>query len=165
MKAKEATFLRGHKNPWSSEIYLGTGMVLRLADHLYKGDDSFNKIHGDHNNSSICLRSRYQDTISFLSFDTQGGSQPGEDIGTFLHRCISNSCFLLLRVLDLELVYQPKLPEALELLTYLRYLDLRKTKLDMRLQSVSKLLNLQTLDVKDTRIRTLPNSIWEMQQL
>ena len=35
----------------------------------------------------------------------------------------------------------------------------------MLLQSVSKLLNLQTLDVKDSRIRTLPNSIWEMQQL
>ena len=68
-------------------------------------------------------------------------------------------------MLGLELVYQPKLPEALELLTHLRYLGLRKTKLDMLLPSVCKLLNLQTLDVKHTRIRTLPNSIWEMQQL
>lgn len=47
LKAKEATFLRGHKNPWPSKIYSGTGMVRRLADHLNKGDDSFNQIHGD----------------------------------------------------------------------------------------------------------------------
>ncbi|KAJ9701589.1 hypothetical protein PVL29_006812 [Vitis rotundifolia] len=165
LKAKEATFLQGHKKPRSSEIYLGTGMVHRLADHLDKGDDSFNQIHGYHNTSSISLQSQYQDTTSFLSFDTREGSKPGEDIGNFLDRCISNRCLLLLRVLDLELVYKPKLPEALELLRHLRYLGLRWTKLDMLPSSVGKLLNLQTLDVKHTDIRTLPNSIWSMQQL
>ena len=165
LKAKEATFLQGHKKPRSSEIYLGTGMVHRLADHLDKGDDSFNQIHGYHNTSSISLQCQYQDTTSFLSFDTREGSRPGEDIGNFLDRCISNRCLLLLRVLDLELVYTPKLPEALELLRHLRYLGLRRTKLDMLPSSVGKLLNLQTLDVKHTDIRTLPNSIWAMQQL
>ena len=55
LKAKEATFLQGHKKIRSSDICLGTGTVHRLADHLDKEDDSFNQIHGYHN-TSIYLR-------------------------------------------------------------------------------------------------------------
>ncbi|KAL6343361.1 hypothetical protein AAG906_022944 [Vitis piasezkii] len=125
----------------------------------------FDHIHGDYNRISTSLRPRYQDVISFISFDSQEGNKPGEDIGKFLHRCISSSYFLLLRVLDLEHVFRPKLPEALGKLTRLRYLGLRWTFLEMLPSSIRKLQNLQTLDLKHTYISTLPSSIWKMQHL
>ncbi|RVW91944.1 Disease resistance protein RPM1 [Vitis vinifera] len=89
----------------------------------------------------------------------------GEEIGDFLRRCISSSCFLSLWVLDLENVYKPKLPEALGELTQLRYLGLRSTFLEKLPSSISKLRNLQTLDIKHTNIKTLPISICKLQQL
>ena len=142
-----------------------TGLICRLADHLDKEDVSFDHIHGDYNTATTSLTPQNRHVISLLSFDTREGSKPGEDIGNFLHRCISTSFLLLLRVLDLENVFRPKLPGELAKLTRLRYLGLRWTFLEMIPPSVSKLQNLQTLDLKHTSINTLPNSIWKMQQL
>ncbi|RVW58041.1 putative disease resistance protein [Vitis vinifera] len=145
-KALQATFLQVGTNT-KSESSLGTGMIRRLTDHLDKGDVSFDHIHGDRKTISASVQPLYREVVSFLSFDTQEGSKPGEDIGNFLHRCISSSCLLLLRVLDLENVFKPKFPEALGKLTRLRYLGLRSTFLDVLPSFVNKLQSLQALDV------------------
>ena len=153
-KALQATFLR-----------VGTGMIRRLSDHLDKGDVSFDYIHGDRKKASGSLQLLYGEVVSFLSFDTREGSEPGEDIRHFLCRCISSNCLLLLRVLDLENTFRPKLPEEIGKLTQLRYLGLRSTFLDVLPSSINKLQSLQTLDIKHTNISNCPSLIWNMQQL
>ncbi|XP_058770170.1 disease resistance protein RPP13-like [Vicia villosa] len=125
-----------------------------------------NHIHGDTSSTRIdpaSLRNYYKDVISFLSFDTREGSKPGREIGYFMKVSISSDCFLLLRVLDLERVYKPKLPKSIARLSQLRYLGLRWTYLESLPSFISKLLKLQTLDLKHTYIHTLPISIWEME--
>ena len=163
-KTQEATFLQYHAKT-RSELSPSTGLIRRLVDHLDNEDVSFGHIHGDENTTSTSLKPHYQDVLSFLSFDAREGSKPGEDVGNFLHECISSSCFLLLQVLDLEHVFRPKLPKQLGKLTRLRYIGLRWTFLQMLPSSISKLQNLQTLDLKHTYIDTLPSSIWKVQQL
>ena len=163
-KAQKATTLRDHIYT-RSELFLGNDMIRHLVDHLDRKDISFVHIHGGCDTSSASLTHYYQDVLSFRSFDTRRESKPGEEVGNFLRRCISSSCFLLLRVLDLENVFRPNLPEALGELTQLRYLGLRSTFLEMLPSSISKLQNLQTLDLKHTNFSTLPNSIWKLQQL
>ncbi|RVW91976.1 Disease resistance RPP8-like protein 3 [Vitis vinifera] len=116
-------------------------------------------------NTTTSLTPFYEDVLSFLSFDTRKESKPGEEVGNFLHRCVSRGCFLVLLVLDLENVFRPKLPEAVGELTQLRYLGLRSTFLEIIPSSLSKLQNVQTLDMKHTSISTLPNSIWKLQKL
>ncbi|KAI3470143.1 hypothetical protein Pfo_026806 [Paulownia fortunei] len=150
--AKEARFFEGT-----------TGNISRLVDHHGTSNSCFIQIHG--NPSSSTSVPNYRNVLSFLSFDTQEGSKPGEDIGAFLNKCISAGCFLWLRMLDLERVFRPKLPKALSKLTLLRYLGLRWTYLENLPKYVSKLLNLQVLDVKHTYISILPRSIWSMQYL
>ena len=112
---------------------------------------SFDPIHGDYDTTSTSLTPYYEHVLSFLSFDSPKECKPEEEVGNFLHRGISNGCFLMLLVLDLEKVFRPKLLEAIGKLTQLRYLGLRS--------SISKLKNLQTLDIKHTSINALPISI------
>ena len=162
-KAQQATFLGVHTNT-RSEMSLGTNKIRRLVDHLDREDISFGHIHGDYN-TTTSLTPFYEDVLSFLSFDTRKESKPGEEVGNFLHRCVSRGCFLVLLVLDLENVFRPKLPEAVGELTRLRYLGLRSTFLEIIPSSLSKLQNVQTLDMKHTSISTLPNSIWKLQKL
>jgi hypothetical protein len=121
-------------------------------------------IHGDNTDTAI-LQASYRKSLSFLSFDDREGSQPGEEVGNFLDRCISYGCLLFLRVLDLERVFRPQLPKVLSKLALLRYLGLRWTYLESLPSSISKLMKLQTLDLKHTYISTLPCSIWKMQRL
>ncbi|KAF3961834.1 hypothetical protein CMV_013582 [Castanea mollissima] len=138
-----------------------------IVDHHNYTDasnTSYNHIHGD-NIDTATLQASYEKSLSFMSFDYREGSQPREEIGNFLDRCISYRCFLLLRVLDLERVFRPQLPKVLRKLTLLRYLGLRWTYLESLPSSISNLLKLQTLDVKHTYISTLPPSIWNMQHL
>ncbi|CAL5209031.1 unnamed protein product [Lathyrus oleraceus] len=126
----------------------------------------YDHIHGDTRSTRsdpASLRSYYKDVISFLSFDTREGSKPGREIGYFMKGSISSDCFLLLRVLDLERVYKPKLPKSIARLSQLRYLGLRWTYLESLPSFISKLLKLQILDLKHTYIHTLPNSIWDME--
>ena len=163
-KALNATFLQIHTKT-TSHLSPSTGMIRRLTDHLDKEDITFDHIHGNHNIDSSSWQPLYRGVVSLLSFDTREGNKPGQDIGNFLHRCISNNCLLLLRVLDLENVFKPNLPGALGNLTRLRYLGLRSTFLDMLPSFIKKLENLQVLDLKHTNIITLPSPIWNMQRL
>ncbi|KAF3945827.1 hypothetical protein CMV_027838 [Castanea mollissima] len=81
-----------------------------IVDHYNNIDPSntsFNHIHGD-NSDNATLQASYRKALSFMSFDYREGSQPGDEIGNFLQRCISCRCFLLLRVLDLERVFRPQ---------------------------------------------------------
>jgi Leucine-rich repeat (LRR) protein len=81
------------------------------------------------------------------------------------HRKWMQENFKLLKVLDLEGVYKPKLPKNLGKMYHLRYLGLRRTILDTLPPSVGKLPYLETLDVKHTNLTSLPNSIWKMKHL
>ncbi|XP_050233011.1 putative disease resistance protein At1g59780 [Mercurialis annua] len=163
LKAKEEYFLQ-HNGHIGDNLSSSIGAMHRLVDHLDHRHASFDHIHGD-STSRSSLYSCYRETVSFLSFDTREGSRPGEDVGNFIQRCISSKCFSALWVLDLELVYKPKLPKALRQLTQLRYFGLRSTYLEVLPLFINKLLKLQTLDLKHTRINTLPSSIWMMEEL
>ena len=110
-KAQQATFLRVHANI-RSELSLGTNKIRRLVDHLDRDDISFDHIHGDYSTNSTSLTPYYEDVLSFLSFETRKENRLGEEVGNFLHRCLSIGCFLVLLVLDLENVFRSKLPEA-----------------------------------------------------
>ena len=101
----------------------------QLADHFNKNDASFAHIHG--NNTTSADLQRYKKHVSFLSFDTREGTNPGEDIENFLRKAISSGCFKVLKVLDLELIFRPQLPNAIGNLIELKYLGLRWTYLEM----------------------------------
>ncbi|KAK7837838.1 disease resistance protein rpm1 [Quercus suber] len=150
----------------ASKSSSGLKKKVWVVDHYNSTEPSetSNHIHGD-NTDKATLQASYEKSLSFLSFDAREGSQPGEEIGNFLDRCISCRCFLWLRVLDLERVFRPQLPKVLSKLASMRYLGLRWTYLESLPSSISNFLELQTLDVKHTYITSLPQSIWKMQQL
>nr|GEZ11745.1 probable disease resistance protein RF45 [Tanacetum cinerariifolium] len=102
---------------------------------------------------------------SYISFNGRKKDMPAEEVGTFLDRIIGTRGFGLLRLLDLEGVYRPRLPENLGNLFHLRYLSLRWTFLDSLPSSLGSLVYLETLDIKHTHITTLPSSIWSMKHL
>ncbi|KAF5794378.1 putative virus X resistance protein-like, coiled-coil [Helianthus annuus] len=106
-----------------------------------------------------------QNLRSYISFNGRKKDTPAEEVGTFLERIIGVRGFGLLRVLDLEGVYRPQLPENLGSLYHLRYLGLRWTFLDTLPSSLGDLLYLETLDIKHTHITALPSSIWNMKHL
>ncbi|XP_041001860.1 LOW QUALITY PROTEIN: inactive disease susceptibility protein LOV1-like [Juglans microcarpa x Juglans regia] len=133
-----------------------------LADHFHSDDASFANIHGTSKITPTDLCS-VNKIYSFLSFDFREGNKPGEDIGNFLRRTIAS--FRLLRVLDLELVFRPQLPNSIGNLIELRYLGLRWTYLETIPSSIGKLLKLQILDVKHTCLRTISRSIWKLKKL
>ncbi|KAK2457401.1 disease resistance protein RPM1 [Trifolium repens] len=160
--ANKSRFLQGRRSAMDSNVDPKMSIIRRVADHLDKDDIWNDHIHGDITDSTS-LPTYYQNVLSFLSFDTQEGSKPGQQVGNFLKGCISSDCLLLLRVLDLERVYKPKLPNCIARLSRLRYLGLRWTYLESLPSSISKLLKLQTLDLKHTYIHTLPTSIWKME--
>lgn len=165
-KANQSRFLQRHTATDMNNADPKNPTILRVTDHLDEDDIWHHHIHGDttrHRDDSASLRKHYKDVLSFLSFDAQEGSKPGQEIGNFLNECISSNCFLFLRVLDLERVYKPRLPKNIGRLTRLRYLGLRWTYLESLPSSISNLLKLQTLDLKHTYIHILPCSIWKME--
>ncbi|KAK3006171.1 hypothetical protein RJ639_015707 [Escallonia herrerae] len=101
---------------------------------------------------------------SYLSFNFPKKDTPAKEVGKFLSNIIANG-FGLLRVLDLERVHKPSLPDNLGALYQLRYLGLRWTFLDTLPPSVGDLPYLETLDVKHTYITSLPSSIWKLKHL
>ncbi|KAE8057413.1 hypothetical protein FH972_014108 [Carpinus fangiana] len=123
------------------------------------------RVSGDIKNYSSKEYSQMQHLHSYLSFNTQNKDTRALEIGNFLRDVIGLQGFGLLRVLDLERVYKPKLPGNLGKLYLLRYLGLRWTFLDTLPHSVSELSYLETLDVKHTYISSLPSSIWKLQYL
>ncbi|KAF5462247.1 hypothetical protein F2P56_018269 [Juglans regia] len=112
-----------------------------------------------------CKELYIQHLRSYLSFNTQNKDVPAKEIRNFLNKVVGYRGFGLLRVLDLERVYKPKLSENLEKLFHLRYLGLRWTFLDTLPDSASELPYLETLDVKHTYISSLPISIWKMKHI
>ncbi|KAJ0008151.1 hypothetical protein Pint_29280 [Pistacia integerrima] len=102
---------------------------------------------------------------SFISFNTRKDDKPSEELGNFLNKTIAKEGIGLLRVLDLEKVYKPVLPETLGKLKLLRYVGLRWTFLDSIPKSIGDLPCLETLDLKHTNITKLPMSIWRSKTL
>ena len=135
-----------------------------LVDLLDQKSEIYNDIHVKGSNTPKFQQS-YRGLISYLSFDTREGNNPGEDVGKFLRKGIASGCFHSLKVLDLEHVFRPQLPNTIGKLVQLMYLGLRWTYLEEIPSSIGNLLNLQTLDVKYTYVRTLPKSIWKLQKL
>ncbi|KAH7547055.1 hypothetical protein FEM48_Zijuj01G0266500 [Ziziphus jujuba var. spinosa] len=132
--------------------------VARLAQHDHD-IKSYNNTSDDHDHYMQHLR-------SYISFNTRKRDTPAQEVGDFLDKLVAKRGFGLLRVLDLENVYRPKLPEeTLEKLFLLAYLGLRWTFLDSLPDSVGALQYLETLDVKHTNITTLPTTIWKAKSL
>ncbi|PIN05013.1 Apoptotic ATPase [Handroanthus impetiginosus] len=108
--------------------------------------------------------SEFQHLRSYISFNFQKKDTPAKDVGDLVSNMIGEG-FGLLRVLDLEGVYKPSLPENLGNLFHLRYLGLRWTFLDKLPKSVGELTYLETLDLKHTHINRIPPSIWRLKHL
>ncbi|OWM86036.1 hypothetical protein CDL15_Pgr027262 [Punica granatum] len=82
-----------------------------------------------------------------------------------LDSMILRSRFALLKVLDLEGVYKPQLPDSMGKLTLLRLLGLRSTLIDSLPRSISELPNLETLDLKNTDVISIPSPIYNSGKL
>ncbi|KAL3730532.1 hypothetical protein ACJRO7_027532 [Eucalyptus globulus] len=107
-----------------------------------------------------------QQLLSYVSFNTMKlGTQAGE-IVALLKPLVPTRDLSLLRVLDLEGVYKPFLPEELgNILPNVKYMGLRWTLLESLPKSVVRLSCLETLDLKYTNITQVPVSIWEVESL
>lgn len=102
---------------------------------------------------------------SFVSFNFQKKDTEAAQIGEFVRRITVKRGYSLLKVLDLERVYKPALPDNIGNLYNLRYLGLRWTFLDALPSSVENLTLLQTLDLKHTYIKHLPIQLHKMREL
>ncbi|KAL5579557.1 hypothetical protein UlMin_011999 [Ulmus minor] len=152
--------------PRDSEIPAGRLVALWAAcEQLQNGDEERNQNKADKILKDLIDLNMIQIASCFMFFDTREGEKPGKDIGNYLLTSIDSGTLGELRVLDLEGVFRPKLPESIKKLKRLVYLGLRWTDLETLPQSVGKLLHLQTLDLKHTRITELPCSIWKLEEL
>ncbi|KAL3655197.1 hypothetical protein CASFOL_000983 [Castilleja foliolosa] len=106
----------------------------------------------------------YQLLRSYISFNFQKKDTPAKYVEKLVKSMIGEG-YGLLRVLDLEGVYKPSLPENLGDLVHLRYLGLRWTFLDKIPKSISQLVYLETLDLKHTHISRIPPSFWKLKHL
>uniref|UniRef100_A0A7N2KTA3 Uncharacterized protein n=1 Tax=Quercus lobata TaxID=97700 RepID=A0A7N2KTA3_QUELO len=137
--------------------------------HIYQLPGNENPKHGvrrfaDYVDTKECPM-KIQNLRTYLSFNIQKNDMPVKEIDGFLSLVLGQK-FGLLRVLDLERVYKPKLPNNMgKLFLLLRYLGLRWTFLDTLPYSVGELPYLETSDVKHTYISSLPSSIWKMKHL
>ncbi|XP_056176556.1 toMV resistance protein Tm-2(2)-like [Syzygium oleosum] len=103
---------------------------------------------------------------SYVSFNTMKLGTQTREIEALLKPLVLKGDSSLLRVLDLEGVYKPLLPEELgNILLNLKYLGLRWTLLESLPKSVVRLSCLETLDLKYTNITQVPASIWEIGSL
>ncbi|XP_031247320.1 putative disease resistance protein At1g59780 [Pistacia vera] len=133
----------------------------------------YNPLHSSHTSTQFVVRrlSLYLNVIkfptpnhphhfryirSYVAFDSQIRRTGTKGIASFLKSSISNRGFCLLKVLDLEGVYKPEIDDdVLEKLLRLRYIGLRSTFIEYLPRSVSQLPDLETLDLKHTRIRDI----------
>ena len=151
-KAEEIGFLHVHhsKTGCTSAHPLEFN-IQRFADQF--GINSTSDSHVGH----LC---------SYVSFDPQKQDTSNREIGNLLITITDRrSGFVLLKVLDLEGVYKPMLPEKLGELQNLKYLGLRWTGLDSCPESIGNLPRLETLDLKYTNITTLPSPVWKAKNL
>ncbi|KAJ1407093.1 hypothetical protein SESBI_24622 [Sesbania bispinosa] len=140
----------------SHNQHLGTHLERRFAYHF--------DVHGLDANSTQVL-SKKGIPVSVFFFDKREGSKPGEQVGKILSTGIVSEQFLEIKVLDLERVFRPQLPESLGKLTNIKYLSLRWTYLEEFPLCICKLMELETLDLKHTCIRVIPSSIWKLKKL
>ncbi|KAM3337798.1 hypothetical protein P3S68_032123 [Capsicum galapagoense] len=110
------------------------------------------------------VQENFDDLVKHSDIQVERKDTPAKEVGSLLSRIIGKG-FGLLRVLDLEGVYKPSLPENLGDLFLLRYLGLRWTFLDSLPSSVGDLPYLETLDVKHTNINNLTTSMWKLKHL
>ncbi|KAL3726198.1 hypothetical protein ACJRO7_031141 [Eucalyptus globulus] len=109
---------------------------------------------------------RLQHLRSYVFFYTQKRVTRSRDMEELLGPLIAKGDCGLLRVLDLEGVYKPRLPDRIgNVLPNLRYLGLRRTALDSIPESVGNMSSLETLDLKYTNVRNLPSSIWKVKSI
>jgi Leucine-rich repeat (LRR) protein len=148
-KVEEIGFLHVHHSKTGcTSAYPLEFNIQRFADQF--GINSTSDSHVEH----LC---------SYVSFDPQ--KQSNREIGKLLITITDRSGFVLLKVLDLEGVYKPMLPEKLGELQNLKYLGLRWTGLDLCPESIGNLPRLETLDLKYTNITTLPSPVWKAKNL
>ncbi|KAI4312755.1 hypothetical protein MLD38_037552 [Melastoma candidum] len=103
---------------------------------------------------------------SYISFKKDKAGNLSREVKQLLKPLQGMRDSMLLRVLDLEGVYKPMLPENFgDLLPNLRYLGLRWTILDSLPKSVVNLSKLETLDLKHTEVTKLPGSILTLKNL
>nr|POE48548.1 disease resistance protein rpm1 [Quercus suber] len=117
-----------------------------------------------HHGKSECTSADLPESLQpFVSFNTRKRDTiNGEITCTKIN---NRGGFPMLKVLDLEGVYKPALPEELGIMVTLRYLSLRRTGLDSFPPFIGDLPHLQTLDLKHTYITILPRSIWKANNL
>ncbi|KAH6799846.1 hypothetical protein C2S52_000310 [Perilla frutescens var. hirtella] len=108
--------------------------------------------------------SQIQHVRSYISFNLQKKDTPAKHVSSLLSDMVGKGLGLL-RVLDLEGVYRPSLPENLGDLSHLRYLGLRWTFLDNLPKSVGELLYLETLDLKHTCLDKIPAAVLKLKNL
>ncbi|KAJ7963279.1 Disease resistance protein [Quillaja saponaria] len=148
---------------WS--LRTATSLDQRFGYHFDEDNKSLSQVHDfDTNYANNVLRPR-KHPLFILFFDIEEGNRPGEDIGYFLRRKIAERNFRKLKVLDLDRVFKPQLPNSIGDLIELRYLGLRSTHLQDIPSTIGNLVNLQTLDLKHTNLLTLPKTIWKLQKL
>ncbi|KAL0459008.1 UNVERIFIED_CONTAM: putative disease resistance RPP13-like protein 2 [Sesamum latifolium] len=161
---------------WLAEGVLHDFLLTKVRGislfHIHQGsvcnkDGPFGKRrlieYADGKNCSL-TPSEYQCLRSYISFNFQKKDTPAKDVAKLLSHMIGKGLGLL-RVLDLEGVYKPSLPDNLGDLFHLRYLGLRWTFLDKLPKSVGELSYLETLDLKHTYINGIPPSIWKLKHL
>ncbi|XP_031385164.1 disease resistance protein RPM1-like isoform X2 [Punica granatum] len=142
-----------------------SGPTQAESDRFKRRQSSIRWLAENSNIESFSLSDPYiiQRMRSFNSFYTRKGILT-RDLGKFLRAVTSQNSHQLLRVLDLEGVYKPYLPQAIGRLVLLKYLGLRSTVLDSLPDSVGDLPQLETLDIKNTNI-VHPVSLWKSKSL
>ncbi|XP_031400135.1 putative disease resistance RPP13-like protein 3 [Punica granatum] len=118
-----------------------------------------------HQESEIPRMSMHHHLRAYVSFHKKAGGKLNEEINLHLKTLTAKWSLLLLKLLDLESVYKPKLPDSIGKMLYLRFLGLRSTLLDSIPTSISKLQCLETLDLKHTNVTNLPSSLVKSKQL
>ncbi|KAI3734485.1 hypothetical protein L6452_13955 [Arctium lappa] len=131
------------------DIFLPRALEIGLF-HLHQKPD-------ENSNAAAKPQHQYQGLPHFKSFQPESKvlhilQRPKERHAcrrnmNILERVVGARGFGLLKVLDLEGVYQPKLPENLGNLFHLRYLGLGWTFLDTLPSSLGGLLYLETLEM------------------
>ncbi|RVW75226.1 putative disease resistance protein [Vitis vinifera] len=95
-------------------------------------------------------------------FIQRRGKEIVEDVAEITYR---NWGVKLLTVLDLESMDIYTLPEGIGELIHLKYLCLRRTRIERLPSSIGHLINLQTLDFRGTLIEIIPSTIWKLHHL
>ncbi|KAG5529202.1 hypothetical protein RHGRI_029780 [Rhododendron griersonianum] len=154
-KAEDIGFLHVHhckSDCTNADSHSHNFFIHRLADQYYGGVKSTSESH-THN---LC---------SYLMFEIQKRNTSNKEVEALLKGIMYGRNVALLKVIDLESIYRPVLPDNLGELQNLTYIGLRWTGLYSCPASIGDLPCLETLDLKYTNITTLPSSIWKAKKL